>query len=636
MLMKLAAPLDDRDWFARYMSVASTPAVRRSTALTTFLLGITSCAVLKVRFGPTNIGRPRGVLAAVRLGAMALAAPIRWPALRSRPTAGLSASPQLAILLCSLSIADGLNSQSIRAHSWVHAARNAFSPVPSSVDVAIIGGGPCGLATAIALSKAPVMRGCTVRVFERDYLEPKGAAVSLSPLAWRALEAIDATVAAQIRREGSPVVAVEMRPLHRAAADSSMNGAGDSAGAGAGASAHQAVLALWSDWLRLFGLGPRVQTTFLWHDVRSLLAQRARQLLGARVLCSGYELVGLEPSAEQHGERAGITLRFRRSGARHAAADGNAGDSSGGGNGGGSGSGEDIFCHARLVLACDGVQSAARAAAPSGPRAAAVLLDEEKSVWRGVAPGVDVRGVATFYKDGGGRMGLLFPAGKGRGASWTVTAPAVPGRARDGADARARLWAALGASEPSSAGGGAAGSTANGAQRAVVDERFAAALAASSNVVEHRLVSRNWDAPWHSGVEHLAYLGDAAHPLRPTGEGLALALEDAWTMGRLAADAPTADAFLTPRTLRSYESARLARVRAVAEATSAAAKASYGQQQAQPQPQPAASSASTAAAGGRQRADAASAARAPSTPPRAPTLSEAVAAHPLHEAFGPL
>ena len=26
-------------------------------------------------------------------------------------------------------------------------------------------------------------------------------------------------------------------------------------------------------------------------------------------------------------------------------------------------------------------------------------------------------------------------------------------------------------------------------------------------------------------------LGDAAHPLRPTGEGTALAYEDAWTLG---------------------------------------------------------------------------------------------------------
>lgn len=460
---------------------------------------------------------------------------------------------------------------------------------PSAVDVAIIGGGPCGLATAIALAKAARLKGCSVCVFERDDFSPKGAAVALSPLSWSALEAIDGTVAARIRQEGSPVVAVEVRPLHRAT--------DVAAPAERSAPAHEQLLALWRGWLRALGPPPApVQTTFLWHEVRAQLKARATELLGERgSLCSGLELVGLEPEGE------GIALRFRGSGD------------------------ETLRCRARIVLACDGVQSSARAAAPTGPRAAAVLLDEEKSVWRGISPEADVRGVATFFREAhGSRMGLLFPAGRGRGASWTVTAPAAPGRARDAADAKARLFEALRA--PAEAGG--------------VDEAFAAALAGSTSIVEHRLVSRNWAAPWHSGVGRLAYLGDAAHPLRPTGEGLALALEDAWLVGRLAADAPTAEAFLQPATLRAYEDARLPRVRAVAEATSAAAKAAYS-----PQPTARARTESVATASGRGGASADrwhwaepadGPAPAAAAPPRALSLAEAVAAHPLHEAFGPL
>ena len=43
--------------------------------------------------------------------------------------------------------------------------------------------------------------------------------------------------------------------------------------------------------------------------------------------------------------------------------------------------------------------------------------------------------------------------------------------------------------------------------------------------------------------------GDAAHPLRPTGEGTALALEDAWTLGTILGGKEEAD----PSSLREYE-----------------------------------------------------------------------------------
>jgi salicylate hydroxylase len=442
----------------------------------------------------------------------------------------------------------------------------------ATVDVAIIGGGPCGLATAIALSKAPALRGATVRVFERDSLEPKGAAIGLSPLAWVALEAIDTTLARQIRRYGSAVTAVQTRHLN---------------GGGAPPAPVEPMLtptrrAIWplaaiarvvpSLGRRLFralGLGPRVQTTFLWHDVREAMARRARELCGPDAIVSGCELVGMD--ADLIGGRDHMDCTFRTA------------------------DGEHTLVRARLVLACDGVRSAARDMAPGGARAASVLRDEGKSVWRGIAPRVHVHGTATFFRDpsGGSRIAVLFPAGRGRGASWTVTADAVPGRARDAADAAARLQAALLAPGP------------DGAVASALDEQLAAALADSACVTEHRLVTREWEAPWPSGVDRLAFLGDAAHPLRPTGEGLALALEDAWLCGKLAADAPSADAFLAPESLRAYERQRLDRVRAISDAVNAQARGAYD--------------AKGEATAGRPML----------------TVSEAVAKHPL-QGFGPL
>ena len=71
------------------------------------------------------------------------------------------------------------------------------------VDVAIIGGGPCGLATALAISKARCLRGAAVEVFESDAFGPKGASIGLSPTGWAALEGIDAEAAERVRATGA-------------------------------------------------------------------------------------------------------------------------------------------------------------------------------------------------------------------------------------------------------------------------------------------------------------------------------------------------------------------------------------------------------------------------------------------------
>jgi salicylate hydroxylase len=76
-----------------------------------------------------------------------------------------------------------------------------------------------------------------------------------------------------------------------------------------------------------------------------------------------------------------------------------------------------------------------------------------------------------------------------------------------------------------------------------------------------KLWALNDRAPMTGPHEHaqgrVALLGDAAHPLRPyLAQGAAMALEDAWTMGRLRADQPAPD---WPTLLARYAQTRWAR-----------------------------------------------------------------------------
>lgn len=131
----------------------------------------------------------------------------------------------------------------------------------------------------------------------------------------------------------------------------------------------------------------------------------------------------------------------------------------------------------------------------------------------------------------------------------------MAGRARNSDDARARLLRS-----------GLPGQT---------DAALLEAIARSEIVIENKLSTRDFGCGWESGEPHVAYLGDAAHPLRPTGEGTALAIEDAWVLGSLARDAADAAAFLAPASLREYERLRLPRVRAVSGAVRETARRFY-------------------------------------------------------------
>ena len=58
-----------------------------------------------------------------------------------------------------------------------------------NVDCAIIGGGPAGLATAIAISKSSP--SSSIAIFEKDSFQPKGASIQISKAGWASLKALE-------------------------------------------------------------------------------------------------------------------------------------------------------------------------------------------------------------------------------------------------------------------------------------------------------------------------------------------------------------------------------------------------------------------------------------------------------------
>ena len=207
--------------------------------------------------------------------------------------------------------------------------------VARPVDVAIIGGGPCGLSTALALSKARCLRGAAVEVFESDAFGPKGASIQISKYGWAALTATDAEAARRIKATGEPVTRISLRAL------------GGGTLTPLPVRLFMAVVGVIFGLLRRFGVRQGLARTHLWHDVRTVLRERA-------AACG----VALRPSKTlvQMTEEADVVrLRFD--------------------------DGEEVA--ARVVLACDGASSTCRRLLPS--EADDLLVDERKSVWRGQA-----------------------------------------------------------------------------------------------------------------------------------------------------------------------------------------------------------------------------------------------------------
>ncbi|OEU13141.1 hypothetical protein FRACYDRAFT_242785 [Fragilariopsis cylindrus CCMP1102] len=243
----------------------------------------------------------------------------------------------------------------------------------------------------------------------------------------------------------------------------------------------------------------------LWHDVRTVLAVRAKELYS-----TGRENPLLNPSCTldniQTIDTSGET------GARFAIIVNE--------------NGRPKTVHAKLVIACDGSKSRVRSLLPNEPD---ILIDGQKLVWRGLTP-KSANGMATIYTDiDTGRSAVLFPAGKGGGASWSVISNVQAGKLETEAQARSRLAKVIND----------------------VGEDFKQAVDDSSFIIENKLFARDFDKTWNSSYDGLAM---------PTREGIALALVDAKVLGEVVAKHG-----LGLEALRAYEDERYESVKTMAD-----------------------------------------------------------------------
>jgi 2-polyprenyl-6-methoxyphenol hydroxylase-like FAD-dependent oxidoreductase len=235
---------------------------------------------------------------------------------------------------------------------------------------------------------------------------------------------------------------------------------------------------------------------------------------------------------------------------------------------------------ASLVIACDGTFSKVRECLDKTKTASfqtePFLLDQHKTLWRGTAPTVDAKNIVTFYvamPQGSGQgesaTCCIFPAGRTTpGSSISIIMASVPGRALSSDDARKRLDSAL------------------AKLRVPIDVLVRRTIDGVDHMLEHKLYTRIFDAypNLESGEKRIGFMDDAAHPLRPTGEGIGIAMEDAWTIGKLAKEAvrkcqedgqPVSGDIFTPDMLRQYEVERKDRVAAVCAAVQELAESYY-------------------------------------------------------------
>ena len=445
------------------------------------------------------------------------------------------------------------------------------------VDIAIIGGGPGGLAAALALERnCPV--GTTIRVFERDNFEPKGASIAISKGGWKDLRNVVpelfATLEPRIRSTGVSITSITISGFDSTSPAESRFVRAMLRVVNGGSLVFQGLTAVANRLLRRRWNRPAIRMSHLWHDVRMALADAVSEKCGAGTICGGHSLVSLT-ELEGQGASSGFELTFEVA------------PSSGSGEPEAAGAVkvvEKVSCGA--VLACDGVGSSVRRLAVKEPKASAVFTGEGRSVWRGVAPKINLGGKASFFKGGSSKggsskggdatsSGVVFPAGAAEGASWAIIAPLAEGRSTDSASARLRATEALEAA-------------CNGSSAPPL---LVSAIGGSERVVEHRLFYRNFGegaAPYAAATAGLSFLGDAQHPVRPTGQGVALAWADAAALGKCCAEAAAAALTELPPgaapapfsaddmagVLSAYEAMREPEVRKVAARVDAAADAS--------------------------------------------------------------
>lgn len=392
------------------------------------------------------------------------------------------------------------------------------------VDIAIIGGGPCGLATALALRRVSCLRDASIAVFERDHLEPKGAAIVMQPMGIDALDAIDRRLVPEMRHRAARMFGM----AHLTAEELSSKGADGGLPAGfRHPFRKRPIRERFVKWLARIGCRLRLRRSglrsFNWHDVRSVLAKRVLTTCGPETMRLGHTLKAVRTA------RKGVDLTF---GVELA-------------------DGEDqhtVTYRARLVCSADGVRSMTRRCWPGADTKTAT--PDGRSTWYGLAPRLRLGDrLARVVSHNDCRL-TVFPACGGRGVSFAASAASVPGHAASPSEAAERLLS----SAPRE-----------------LRPTLAPLLDATPHVVETKLMSRDFARPWASPSHRLCFLGDAAHPMRPTfGYGTSLALEDAAVLARIAEREGSLDSFIASG-VRAFERARLGRVRAVVEISHQAA-----------------------------------------------------------------
>ncbi|KAI8476852.1 MAG: hypothetical protein J3K34DRAFT_463521 [Monoraphidium minutum] len=358
-------------------------------------------------------------------------------------------------------------------------------------DVAIIGGGPAGLAAAHALSAAS--RGaCRVGVFERvPQLTVRGAGFTIMANGLEAVSAISPRLYGRITSEGHRVLRGRMctigGELVSEIAEENHPG--------------RIMEARWGHpWV-----------SWAWSDLQALLAE---ELPGNVSLHLGQKLEGLRQPGGGDGGSGGpfVELRFE---------------------------GRDAPLTASAVVGADGYWSRVRReAVGDGPPA-----DMETVFWRArvddaFLEGFDIPRGSTVSCIGDGMAFLVFPLSGGMTA-WVASTPVARLRAAGVAwppeEQAAPMLSMLAGGQEYTEEARIKGEAAK--QRALAafaplapPLRALVGATDPSVIVEHGLFIRRAEEMREEafGKGCIAVIGDAAHPVRPTGQGLNLALEDTY------------------------------------------------------------------------------------------------------------
>ncbi|KXZ52647.1 hypothetical protein GPECTOR_9g692 [Gonium pectorale] len=459
------------------------------------------------------------------------------------------------------------------------------------VDVAVVGGGPAGLAAAAALAKV-LPPSVSIKVYETSAaLSDAGAAVGLHVNGMRALEAIDPRVAHRLYASGNYSSRQVLHdPLTGAPREVSPPFVID----------HEA---------RLEAAG-HTSTMVYWNDVRTALAE----LLPEGVLQPGCRLVDcallpLPPPSASSADNSGdqpdgplalqphrYLLTLRRIAATttaaaaataagpvraNTAASGNSSSASAVGTAGTVA--EELLVRAKVVIGADGYFSRVRrllgdggapafsgrvcwrgsfpeglmAAAGAVPLPAALASTSARTASHRWSSGFDPteRLMLLIFREGDGKGGAGGGESHGIGA-WYLQAPV--------ADLAA---AGIEYPPPGLASGGLSGPLALSRALAVfsslpADVRALLAATPPDRVTEHGLhmhpIEGYKQGAWAFGC--CVLLGDAAHAGPPDGQGLNLALEDAAVLGAVAR---SHGGRLGPQVFAEWEALRQPRVAAI-------------------------------------------------------------------------